>query len=200
MSWIIIGIIAFLLFIIYDVNSLRWQNAFLHKFFAAGFALLAFSTIGIFAYHQRIRENWHMWKIIAVLLAVFFIAALLYTLFFALPFEDTYCTNESASANEPNRRSAYTGGVYALCRHPGVLWFAGFYACLSILAWNNAITGYSCVVTGCNILYILFQDKITFPQTFDNYGDYQKSTPFLIPNRKSIKECINYFAKRGEKK
>ena len=55
--------------------------------------------------------------------AMCFLALLIYTLFFALPFEETYC--------EENRlRAAYTEGVYGLCRHPGVLWFAGAYFCM----------------------------------------------------------------------
>ncbi len=49
-----------------------------------------------------------------------FLALLIYTLFFALPFEETYC-------EENKLRAAYTEGVYGLCRHPGVLWFAGAY-------------------------------------------------------------------------
>ena len=55
-----------------------------------------------------------------------FLCLLIYTLFFALPFEETYC-------EENKLRAAYTEGMYGLCRHPGVLWFAGAYLCM----WGN---------------------------------------------------------------
>ena len=43
-------------------------------------------------------------------------AALIYTLFFALPFDETY-------AKQNNGRYVCDRGVYALCRHPGILCF-----------------------------------------------------------------------------
>ena len=43
--------------------------------------------------------------------------------------------------------------------------------------------------------YIIFQDLWTFPRTFFNYKEYQQSTPFLIPNRKSIRVCLRTIRK-----
>ena len=45
--------------------------------------------------------------------ALFFLGLLIYTLFFALPFEETYCEDNKL-------RAAYTEGMYGVCRHPGV--------------------------------------------------------------------------------
>ena len=47
-----------------------------------------------------------------------------------------------------------------------------------------------------NYLYIIFQDLWTFPQTFFNYKEYQKNTPFLIPNRDSIRVCLYSIRKQ----
>ena len=42
-----------------------------------------------------------------------------------------------------------------------------------------------------------FQDLWTFPRTnFFNYKEYQQSTPFLIPNRKSILVCLRTISKK----
>ena len=54
-------------------------------------------------------------------------AALIYCLFFALPFEQTYADQDSGSR-------VCRSGVYALCRHPGVLCFAVMYLLLGLAA------------------------------------------------------------------
>ena len=120
--------------------------------------------------------------------ALFFLGLLIYTLFFALPFEETYC-------KENKLRAAYTEGVYGLCRHPGVLWFAGAFLCMwgMLGGWRPGI--YFGLMIFWNYLYIIFQDLWTFPRTFFNYREYQQNTPFLIPNGKSIRACMKSIRK-----
>ena len=121
--------------------------------------------------------------------AMCFLALLIYTLFFALPFEETYCEDNKL-------RAAYTEGMYGVCRHPGVLWFAGAYLCMWGMfgGWKQGI--YFLLMIFWNYLYIIFQDLWTFPQTFFNYREYQKTTPFLMPNRDSIKKCLYSIRKQ----
>ena len=123
MQQIILGSAGFLLYFIYDINSVRKQNRLLQKFFAAGTILVVLSLF---------MELWFAWgqcshrigRMIGFGIgAMCFLALLIYTLFFALPFEQTYC--------EENRlRAAYTEGVYGLCRHPGVC------RCISLYVGN----------------------------------------------------------------
>ena len=96
---------------------------------------------------------------------------------------------------ENKLRAAYTEGMYGLCRHPGVLWFAGAYLCMwgMVGGWKHGI--YFLLMIFWNYLYIIFQDLWTFPRTFFNYKEYQQSTPFLIPNRKSILVCLRTIRK-----
>ena len=115
---------------------------------------------------------------------------LIYTLFFALPFEETYC-------EENKLRAAYTEGVYGLCRHPGVLWFAGAFLCMWGMLGGLRQGIYFGLMIFWNYLYIIFQDLWTFPRTFFNYREYQQSTPFLIPNGKSIRVCMKSIRKRS---
>ena len=95
---------------------------------------------------------------------------------------------------------AYTEGVYALCRHPGVLWFAGFYFCLAGFLGSGKAMGAFGVLIVWNILYIFYQDRIVFPETFSNYGAYQQTTPFLIPDRNSTAACIKTWRKGGKRR
>ena len=115
----------------------------------------------------------------------------LYT-FFALPFETTYI-------QESRYREAYTEGVYALCRHPGVLWFAGLYLCLGALWKDRDGMLFAVTMIILNILYVIFQDWYSFPKTFSNYKEYKKATPFLLPNKRSILRCRKTWKGAGKK-
>ena len=87
----ILGSTGFILYFIYDINSVRMKNAVLQKFFAAGSILVVVSLIA---------ELYAAWgscqrKIGTMtgfgLGGFLFLCLLIYTLFFALPFEETYC-------------------------------------------------------------------------------------------------------------
>lgn len=177
------GSVAFLLYVLYDINSVRWNNKLLHYGFFWGTVLLAVTTIGVVLQNKKHIEHIEGSSIVLFGIAAIFFVLLIFTLFFAIPFQSTY-------KNESEKRLAYTEGVYALCRHPGVLWFVGFYL---FLAWglrSREMFIYGCVVSVWNIVYIVIQDCYIFPETFTNYGEYKRKTPFLIPTKNSIKISI----------
>ena len=170
------GVGAFLLFFLCDYNDWRWSRLSLRACFPLGALLLAAGTVW---------EIWrgtpplHGWfRGAAALLAVFFFGLLVYTLFFALPVEASY-------ARPGEERGACTTGVYALCRHPGVLWFAGLYGCLwaagGLPLWEAA------VLSGLNVGLVIFEDRCVFPAKLKGYDDYRRTTPFLLPNRQSVR-------------
>ena len=121
----VLGTAAFAAFFAYDVNSVRPVRPWFHRLFAVGCALLAAAT-GLLVWNCRAFFAFSGRALALGALAAVFLALMVYTLFFALPFSATYLEE-----NAP--RKAYTGGMYALCRHPGVLWFAGAYLCLGLL-------------------------------------------------------------------
>ena len=187
---LILGTAGFVLYFVYDINSVLSKNVCLQKFFAWGCILVVASVVAEFcsAWGQGHRS---VEAVIGFGIgALFFLGLLIYTLFFALPFEETYC-------EENKLRAAYTEGVYGLCRHPGVLWFAGAFLCMwgMLGGWRPGI--YFGLMIFWNYLYIIFQDLWTFPRTFFNYREYQQSTPFLIPNGKSIRVCMKSIRKRS---
>lgn len=170
------GVGAFLLFFLSDYNDWRWSRRSLRVCFPLGVLLLTAGTAW---------EIWqgtpplHGWlRGAAVLLAVFFFGLLVYTLFFALPVEASY-------ARPGEERGACTTGVYALCRHPGVLWFAGLYGCLwaagGLPLWEAA------VLSGLNVGLVVFEDRCVFPAKLKGYDDYRRTTPFLLPSRQSVR-------------
>lgn len=123
--------------------------------------------------------------VIFLFLAAVFLALLIYTLFFALPFEETYVSQDA--------HKTYDKKMYALCRHPGVLWFAGFYFCLWLAVGGMPLLVMAVWFSFLNFCYVLLQDFYTFPQVFSDYGEYKKKVPFLIPDGKSLKRCFETF-------
>lgn len=183
MLFILIGLLAFLFFAVYDINSVIFKNNVINSFFFLGSFLLIFATVGIIlaSFNDIIWDLW--WMSIFGILSIFFLILLVYTLFFALPFNETYIINNGSP-------KVYRNGLYALCRHPGVLWFAGFYFFLWLTLRIPMLLWAGIIFCSCNFLYIVFQDRWTFIHAFEDYNDYKKSTPFIIPNFKSIKRCL----------
>jgi protein-S-isoprenylcysteine O-methyltransferase Ste14 len=183
MAYILLGFSAFLIFALYDINSVLMKKKFLHSFFFLGCILLMVSTLGIIiSSWESIHMDWSK-KGIYAFLSLMFLILLIYTLFFALPFDKTYLQVQ-------DQPKVYRKGVYALCRHPGVLWFIGFYLFLWMTLEITQLLVAAIVFSIGNIIYIIFQDKWTFLHVFDDYHEYKKTTPFLIPSCQSIKKCI----------
>lgn len=179
-----LGITAFVLYLIYDINSFTRQWKFLHGFFLLGTGLLGIAT-GL--------DLWAAWNVGAlaagtdVLLlagALICFALLIYCLFFALPFQETY-------AQQNTGRRVYRGGAYALCRHPGILCFFGTYLLLGLAALPERTIRNFLIFSLLNLAYAWFQDWVTFPKTFCDYADYRKQVPFLIPTKNSIAMARN---------
>jgi protein-S-isoprenylcysteine O-methyltransferase Ste14 len=183
MIYIIIGIAAFLLFAIYDVNSILLKNKLLSCCFFTGCILIVYATVGIIASSRKsIRIDIPRVSFFGIS-ALLFLGLLIYTLFFALPFQKTYLEK-----NKPKK--VCQSGVYALCRHPGVLWFIGFYCTLGLAVRLPLFHKAAAVFCILNILYVIFQDRWTFVHSFEDYDSYKMTTPFLIPNINSVKRCL----------
>ena len=101
-------------------------------------------------------------------------------MFFALPFQETYIESNGS-------RHVYSGGVYGLCRHPGILCYFGMQLMLGLWALPGGMIIRGLIFSLLNLAYAYFQDRITFPKTFCDYSDYQKKVPFLIPTGSSIR-------------
>ena len=174
----LLGLVGFALFFISDYNDWKWSCRQLKFCFPLGAVLLAAGTALDIRWGEAPVSGWLRWLTRA--LAVLFLVLEIYTLFFALPVEASY-------ARPGEKRPACTTGVYALCRHPGVLWFAGIYLCLWLAAglplWEAAL------YSGLNVLLVVFEDRCVFPAQLEGYDAYQAQTPFLLPNWQSIRDC-----------
>ena len=108
---------------------------------------------------------------------------MLYALFIALPFQKTYMEIEKDN-------KVIDKGMYALCRHPGVLWFFFFYLFLWLASGKMIIMWAGIIWTIMDIIHVYVQERWLFPKNLRGYDQYQKRVPFLIPNARSIKQFI----------
>ena len=177
---LLLGMLGFLLFFLYDVNSFTWRSWLLHKSFALGVTLLAAATVLDLAAALRMGAFSGLKDLILLVAGALCLAALVYCLFFALPFAETYQDTDGPPA-------VCDRGVYALCRHPGVLCMLGMYLFWGLGALPATMLRNGLIFSGFNTVYVCFQDRMTFPRTFPDYPDYQKNVPFLIPTGASIR-------------
>ena len=183
-----LGCFGFVLFFLYDINSITVDHPIPRSFFLIGNILVLVATVLCFADAFRQDAFAEIADIPLLLFALLSLIALLYSLFFALPFEVTYVSQESG-------RQVYDKGMYALCRHPGVLFFFFTYLFAGIAALPSPLLVCGMIYSFLNFIYIVFQDIVTFPKTFSNYSSYRKTTPFLIPNPKSIRHMLHTLKK-----
>lgn len=169
------GILGFCLFIVFDLNKIRWQRPMLNSFFAVGGLLLILSTaLCIVPVLRDFRPS--LFSALMLTALIISGAALIYALFFALPFEDTYRESKSLPL--------VSGGIYGLCRHPGFWPFLLVYVFLWLSFGGEWLMWAMLIFPLCNLIYIIIQDKYIFPLYIEGYESYKQSVPFLIPRRR----------------
>lgn len=178
---IVLGSLGFLLFFLSDFNGVIWKKRWLQGCFPAGCLLLAAATVDLLIRQRRPGMGAAGYASLAV--SALFLVALVYTLFFAIPFGESYGSQQGG-------RRVSKNGLYALCRHPGVLWLSGGYLFLW-LAFGGKVLFFAFVVFSLlDIGYVVLQDRVIFPKMFDDYGEYRMQVPFLLPTLKSIAKCL----------
>lgn len=118
--------------------------------------------------------------------ALLMLALLVYTLFFALPAGGS----SAATAQKDELRPLVDTGVFALCRHPGVLFLGGFYACLWIALGGWALGAAFVLFTLLDAAYAAWQGKYVFPRSIRDYGAYCSATPRFLPTARSLHRCL----------
>ena len=180
---LILGTAGFLLFLLYDINSYTINHTLLRTCFAAGVIMIGISTVVLCHKACKLNAFSGIGDWLLLLMSALSLGAMIYCLFFALPFQDTY-------TNPYNGRCTYTYGVYAACRHPGVICFFAMYLFLGIAALPTGLLPVGMWFSALNCGYAWFQDRITFSKTFCDYDTYRKEVPFMLPTKTSIRQAI----------
>lgn len=183
MFYIFLGLFAFVLLFFFDYFTLKNKNILKKVFGISGLMLLTLSGIMVTLTSEKLEFP----LVVSVISGVLWIVCtllLIYSLFLELPFNKTY-TKGSHSTDLVDT------GTYALCRHPGVLWFGMLFFFFFLTTGAELLIPAGVIWTLADILHVYLQDRVFFRKMFPRYEEYVKSTPMLIPTSGSIKKCIS---------
>ncbi len=182
MIYIVLGGISFVFFYMFDAFNIKGKTSLKITFGITGLITFIYSSYKVAFLGYRIYFNSAI-RLISALLFLVFLFLLFYSLFLELPFKKTY------GAKDYND-GLITTGTYALCRHPGVLWFFFMFIFLFFYTGCIFLLIAGLIWTSFDVLYVYLQEKYFFQEMFKGYKHYKTHTPMLIPNIKSIKECL----------
>ena len=191
MLYIIVGAIGFTLAHLFDLIALKNIPRLKPVIWALGSGLLAYSLAMIcLSADKLVLPAWSTplgWAVL-VLSSVLFI----HSLFISLPFHKTYVRDGVGDKLIKTR-------VYALVRHPGVIWFILLMLSLIPVSRSRLLLIATPAFISLDILLVIIQDKFVFGRMFDGYESYRQRTPMLLPNRRSISAFLRSWreAKSG---
>ena len=183
MIYVAAGCLGFLVVHFFDIVSLkRWPVAKPVTWFA-GCALMGYSVVMMCLRADKLAlpvwSIWLGWALLALSLSL-----LIYSLFINLPFRKTYIAPGVGD-------KLVKTGLYALVRHPGVLWFIPLMFSLVLVSQSSLVLIAAPVFIVMDVVLVVLQDKVFFGRMFAGYADYQRETPMLVPNRRSINAFLN---------
>jgi protein-S-isoprenylcysteine O-methyltransferase Ste14 len=176
-----LGALAFLIAFGFDLASMAQRTGLKRAILVS--ACLLFLLAVVVALREPPLFPAPAWvSILGVALSVVGASLLTYSTVIEIPARSTYLAPGAPS-------QLITTGTYALCRHPGVLWFGLSLLGLLITNRSLALLVAAFVWFGLDILYVWLQDRYFFPRQFPDYPAYRQHTPMLIPTRVSIRRC-----------
>ena len=100
----------------------------------------------------------------------------------------------SAFLELPPKEASYalvTTGTWALVRHPPILWLALLLIGLVFITQSYLLLIAAPIWWGTNLLYVWLEERFLLSKTFpSDYEDYKKTTPMLIPTKRSLQRCL----------
>lgn len=181
MVYIMIGAMAFVFLLLFDIFSLHGKVVSKYISVVIGLGLITFSTLKLV-----IKDvSWDVFSLFSNLyglLAIIFFVLLVYSVVFEVGIINTYKNNP--------KPQLVTTGTYGLVRHPGVIWLFFVYLFTALYFANIILLIAGIVWTFVNVIYVLIQEQIILPKLFSNYKEYQNSTPMILPTLQSFKKFI----------
>ena len=166
------GLAGYVLFLLFDLNKIRWHCRLGNLLFPAGGVLLGLS-VGL-CILSSVKDGFTLtlWGAVSMFFALISLLTTVYALFFALP-ANTYSTS--------GELTVVATGLYGLCRHPACWPYACIFLFLYIAFGGKMLLWAMFLYPGCNLLYVWLQDRYIFPAYIKGYEQYRSEVPFLIP-------------------
>jgi protein-S-isoprenylcysteine O-methyltransferase Ste14 len=188
---IVIGIAGALIIHIVDIVSLKKIPLLKPVIWIIGISMGVYSIVKLCISSDKLSlPAWTTvcgWVLLVVSVSIFLSA-----LFINLPFRKTYI--ETGVGDKLIKT-----GLYSLARHPGAMWFILFMASLVLISQSKLMLIAAPIFMVMNTLLVIIQDKVFFTKMFEGYDQYQKETPMLLPNRRSITVFFKSLRRSGTK-
>jgi protein-S-isoprenylcysteine O-methyltransferase Ste14 len=181
--YILTGGIAFVFLFLFDIYTLTNKGAKKKLFGILGLGLFIYSALMVTFTSPKAYLPLAL-RIIAFILWLCTSFLLIYSLFLELPFVKTY-------GKKQHNNELVDTGTYALCRHPGVLWFGLMFFFFYLTTGALQLVWAGIIWTSIDVFHVYLQEKLFFPKMFPRYKDYMRDVPMLIPTGQSIKKCIS---------
>jgi protein-S-isoprenylcysteine O-methyltransferase Ste14 len=183
MVYIATGCLGFLVIHTFDIVSLKKIPALKPFIWILGGGLLGYALTMASLHPEKLPlpgwSSWLGWSLLVISTLL-----LLYSLFGNLPFHKTYI---ATGVGDKLIRSK----LYSLVRHPGVLCFGLVLLSLVLVSRSNLMLTAALIFMALDIVLVIAQDRFFFVRMFDGYRNYQKDTPMLLPNKRSMHAFIN---------
>lgn len=183
MFYLILGCLAYVVLYVFDLNKIKQIHPALNLSFALGLLMLLWAAVGIWLSSPASFRLPGPLPLIFGSLAALALILQIYVLFFAVPFHDTYVEMEKTN-------KIVDTGMFALARHPGVIWFFFVFLFLWLATGKMMLMWAGIIWTAMDIVHVYIQDRYQFPLMFDDYDVYIRKVPFLIPTKDSIKNSL----------
>jgi len=189
MLYIAIGALGFTVIHLFDLVSLKRVRRVKPIIWASGCGLLVYSLVKICLWPDKLLVpawlTWLGWGVLAVSSSL-----LIHSLFISLPFRKTYMATGVGDR-------LITTGVYALVRHPGVIWFTLLMLSLIPVSGSRLLLVAAPTFILLDIVLVVIQDRFIFSRMFKEYEAYRRETPMLWPLRRSINAFLRSVRRPG---
>jgi protein-S-isoprenylcysteine O-methyltransferase Ste14 len=185
---ILLGVLAFVLGILFDSVSLRGHAFLKTALWVALSVLLLYAHVTAGFDPDKIALPAGL-RFLGVALLIAGFGMLLYSLFLEIPIVQTY-------AKSSGPRGLVQEGTYALTRHPGVIWYAVALCGLFFASSSRMVLIAGPVWLSMDVLWVWIEDRFVFERVFEGYAEYKKSTPMLVPTASSLRRFWSTFTLR----
>jgi protein-S-isoprenylcysteine O-methyltransferase Ste14 len=178
MNYILLGTAGFLLMHLLDFASLKNVGFFKPVLSLCGTSLIVIAATMVATTGAKFETP--VWASVAGWMLLIMSAGLTaYSLYGVLPLSKTYV--EPGTSDQ-----LVTEGVYALVRHPWLLFFTLSMVGLALASRSILAIEAGLAWTVFSVIMVYVQDQKILPRMFPGYPDYQKRTPMLLPNHNSV--------------
>ncbi len=190
-GYILVGVLGFVAGYFFELASLKRVAIAKPLLGIAAASLLAYSTVMVSLDSERFwLPGWL--QVAGWLLLPVSTFLLVYSLLLELPFLSTYRVQDRGP-------HLVTRGTYALVRHPTVPWYVLLLLSLLLVSRAELLLLAFPIWVSLDVAWIVLQERLLLDRVFPEYGAYRRSTPMLIPNRRSVVACLKSLRAEGER-